>query len=344
MEKRSSCSICFLPQLSGISGPPNFQNRIIGQFSSKGVEVHHNPDKENYDALLINGGTRKIPSVMRARRRGVKIVQRLNGMNWIHKKRFTGIKHFLRSEWNNYLLAFIRSRLADHIIYQSEFSKSWWNQVYRGTRAEEVVIYNGVNLNDFSPEGDHARPGDHIRLLMVEGGLGTGNEQGLYNALTLTESLAAIAGEEVELMVVGRVPDKLIGSIVSHEHVSIHWAGSVSPDQIPAIDRSAHILFSADLNAACPNSVIEALACGLPVASFDTGALAEIVTASAGRVVPYGSNHWRLEEPTVEPLAMAVLEMLSNQPLFRAGARQRAVQAFDLFRIAEQYLQVLISR
>lgn len=344
MEKRSSCSICLLPQLFGISGPPNFQNRLIGQFSSRGVEVHHNPDKENYDALLINGGTRKIPAIMRARRRGVKIVQRLNGMNWIHKRRFTGIKHFLRSEWNNYLLAFIRSRLADHIIYQSEFSKTWWNQVYRGTQAKEVVIFNGVNLRDFSPEGDHARPGDHTRLLMVEGGLGTGNEQGLFNAIKLAECLAAIAGEEIELMIVGRVPDKLIGSIMNHERVKIHWAGTVSPDQIPIIDRSAHILFSADLNAACPNSVIEALACGLPVASYDTGALGEIVNGSAGRVVPYGSNQWRLEKPAVEPLARAVIEILSNQPQFRAGARQRAVEAFDLLKIADEYLQVLITR
>ena len=336
-------SICFLPQLTGISGPPNFQNRLIGQFLSRGIEVHHNPEKASGDALLINGGTRRIPSVWRARKRGVKIIQRLNGINWIHKQRFTGIKHFLRSEWNNYLLAFIRSQLADKIIYQSNFSKNWWHQVYGKTKAQETVIYNGVDLNEFSPGGDHARPQDHIRLLMVEGGLGTGNEQGLDNAIQLASTLALNTAEEIELMVVGRVPEELIRSTGKKEGVSIHWAGTVSPEEIPFIDRSAHLLFSADLNAACPNSVIEALACGLPVVTYNTGALVEIVTGDAGRVVPYGSNHWKLEKPAVEPLARAASEILSNQPGFRAGARQRAADAFDLTKIADQYLDVLMT-
>jgi glycosyltransferase involved in cell wall biosynthesis len=87
----------------------------------------------------------------------------------------------------------------------------------------------------------------------------------------------------------------------------------ISADRIPLIDRSAHVLFSADLNAACPNSVIEALACGLPVISYATGSLPEIITGDAGKVVPYGSNYWNLEPPDIDALADAAREVLANQ-------------------------------
>ena len=44
---------------------------------------------------------------------------------------------------------------------------------------------------------------------------------------------------------------------------------------------------------------MEALACGMPVVSFDTGALPELVTQDAGRVVAYGADAWRLEPPDI---------------------------------------------
>jgi glycosyltransferase involved in cell wall biosynthesis len=89
-------------------------------------------------------------------------------------------------------------------------------------------------------------------------------------------------------MVVGRVRPETQAIWQQRSSVPIVWAGLQPAERIPELDRSAHLLYSADLNAACPNSVIEALACGLPVLAFDTGALQELVVGDAGRVVPYG--------------------------------------------------------
>ncbi len=114
-------------------------------------------------------------------------------------------------------------------------------------------------------------------------------------------------------------------------------------DQVPALDRSAHLLFSADLNAACPNSVVEALACGLPVIAFATGALPEMVAGNAGRVVPYGSNFWNLEPPVIAPLAEAAREVAAQPSLFRPAARARAEAAYNIDQVVEEYLHVLIG-
>jgi glycosyltransferase involved in cell wall biosynthesis len=124
-------------------------------------------------------------------------------------------------------------------------------------------------------------------------------------------------------------------------NLPIRWAGLLSQQQIPSLDRSAHLLYSADVNAACPNSVIEALACGLPVLAFDTGALPELVTGDAGRVVPYGGDPWKLEPPDIDALANGALEILQGGNSFRSASRRRAESAFSLDKMVDEYLRIL---
>jgi glycosyltransferase involved in cell wall biosynthesis len=107
--------------------------------------------------------------------------------------------------------------------------------------------------------------------------------------------------------------------------------------------RESHALFSADLHPACPNSVIEALACGLPVVAYDTGSLAELITPEAGVVAPYGGNPWKLEPPVVAPLARGLAQVLENQEKFRTGARARAESAFSVQVMMERYLEALLG-
>ena len=113
--------------------------------------------------------------------------------------------------------------------------------------------------------------------------------------------------------------------------------------QIPQIDRSAHLLFSADINAACPNSVIEAMACGLPVVGFDTGALKELVLGDLGRVVAYGGDVWKLDHSDIGALAKVAVEILNNQNHFRQAARARAESTLGLDQMTESYLKILLE-
>jgi glycosyltransferase involved in cell wall biosynthesis len=89
--------------------------------------------------------------------------------------------------------------------------------------------------------------------------------------------------------------------------------------------------------------VIEALACGLPVVGFDTGSLSEIVQGDAGRLVPYGADQWKLKPPDIPSLAKAAEEVLEEQPLFRKSARERSEVAFDVEKMVDEYLKVLLG-
>jgi glycosyltransferase involved in cell wall biosynthesis len=176
---------------------------------------------------------------------------------------------------------------------------------------------------------------------MVEGTLGGGYEIGLETGVQLAETLAKEHRLPVELQVVGKVTEQLKISWQSRTQAPIRWAGLVDQDAISEIDRSAHLLYSADLNAACPNSVVEALACGLPVVAFDTGALPEMVAGDAGRVAAYGGDPWELEPPDIPALAVASAEILKDQDKFRKAARKRAEEAFSLEQMVDKYLEAL---
>jgi glycosyltransferase involved in cell wall biosynthesis len=356
MSPSGSRRICIVPQVAGVGGMVSFKHKLMSGLSRRGVEVCENLADMPYEAVLVIGGTRQLGALWQARQRGVEVVQRLDGMNWLHRLRprqgVEGWRHFLRAEYGNLILRLIRRRLATRLVYQSEFVIDWWRRVYGPTSTPSTVIYNGVDLDVYTPHGPERPPEDRWRLLMVEGSLMGGYEQGLETAVGLAQRLAAQMGVErpVELLVAGQAPgnlrrmwaEKLAASQNSGDVVLI-WAGLVESQRIPALDRSAHLLFSSDLNAACPNSVIEALACGLPVVAFDTGALPELVRDGAGRVAPYGGDPWRLEPPDMESLAHVAVEVLSDQSRFRSAARARAQAAFGLEAMVSAYLQVMLA-
>jgi glycosyltransferase involved in cell wall biosynthesis len=184
---------------------------------------------------------------------------------------------------------------------------------------------------------------------MVEGSLMGGYEQGLESGLYLAAGISAARPEmPVELVVAGRVAPQVQAAAdarameLSGSHsFSLQWAGLVERDRIPALDRSAHVLFSSDINAACPNSVSAALACVCPVVAYDTGALPELLMETSGRLAAYGGDPWKLDPPDREALVQAALPVLAEQERYRRAARQRAESALSLDKMVAGYLQAL---
>lgn len=344
--------ICLVPRLSGIGGMVSFQAKLAVGLSKRGITVSYELSDTHTDSILVIGGTRNLHHLWNAKRRGTRIVQRLDGMNWIHRVMNTGFHHRLRAEYGNFILGVIRSYLADKIAYQSQFSREWWQRVKGSTTCPNVVIHNGVDLTNFLP-GDDGRPvGDIIRLLMVEGSLLGGYEFGLDNAIQMTSEVAKMVktGKLVELWVVGKVSkstkeywDSWLIDRGEMDALKIKWLGVVPHERIAEIYQQAHLLFSADINAACPNSVIESIATGTPVIAFDTGALLEILEDKGGKVVPYGGNPWQMDKPDITSLADGALSIINNLDDFRKSARERAESAFNLDDMVDRYVELLLE-
>jgi glycosyltransferase involved in cell wall biosynthesis len=323
-----------------VAGPAAFQRRLAAGLVERGHSISYSLAELPFEAVLVIGGTRQVRGLLRARRSGARIVQRLNGMNWLHRRTRTGLRHYLRAEANNLLVRWVRGQWADRLVYQSEFARGWWEGRHGTPASRSSVVRNGVPLDIYSPAGPERPPDEGVRLLMVEGNFAGGYELGLQTGIDLASGLAAQLSRPVELTIAGRSGRPLPRPPAG---VRLDRRGVVEPERIPGLDRSAHLLFAADLNPACPNSAIEAMACGLPVVGFDTGALPELVQGDAGRLAVYGADPWKLERPDLPALVEAGLQVLADQPRFRAGARARAEAAFGLDRMVDGYLEALVG-
>ena len=316
----------------------SFRLKFEQGLRARGVDVTHDLSEKS-DAVLVLAGTRNLLPLRKARQRGQRIVQRLDGINWVQRVRWAGVKYTVRAEYGNAILSFIRARFADRVIYQSQFIRKWWEDKYGAAKAPASVIINGVDLQTYTPNGEHARPADRFQLLLLEGSLAGGLNSGLFYAVSLAEKLSEKF--PMEVVVAGKVDDATQRKLQSK--VPVKFLGTIPREKIPHLIRSSHLMYSAEVNPPCPNAVIEALACGLPVVGFDSGSLKELVTGDAGRIVPYGGNPWKLETPDISALADSAQDVLTKQDQFRAAARMRAESAFGLDQMVDAYLKVLLE-
>lgn len=330
----SISSLCLGSPIPGHSGPASFQRRLIAGLEQRSIYARFWPDCRSSQVVLIIGGTRRIPAVVKAKRSGAFVIQRLNGLNWIHRKQPTGLRHYLKAEWANLNLRLIRHRLADAVVYQSQFVEGWWNRVAGQAGVPARVIYNGVPLDCFKP-GEAEPPSDRVRILLVEGNLAGGYEIGLEWAAELAARLRVELDREVELRVAGTVSAALRDRF---EASQVGWLGVLSEDEIIEQHHRAHFLFASDLNAACPNSVLEAMACGTPVLAFETGALPELVDGQSGVLVDYRSDPWQVDRPDLEGLVEGAVKLLDGRSRFSHGARIRAQRNFGLDEMVDNYL------
>jgi glycosyltransferase involved in cell wall biosynthesis len=316
----------------------SFRLKFEQGLRARGVDVTHDLAAAS-DSTLVIAGTRNLISLSKSRQRGQRIVQRLDGINWVQRVRWAGARYHIRAEYGNFMLSLIRARFADRVIYQSEFIRKWWEDWYGVAKAPATVIVNGVDLNTYTPDGENDRSVDRFRLLLLEGSLAGGLNSGLFYAVSLAEKLSA--NYPMEVVVAGKVDEATQRKIQGK--VPVKFLGTIPREQVPALARSSHLMYCAEVNPPCPNSVIEALACGLPVIGFDSGALKELVGEDAGCIVPYGANPWRLETPDISTLATGAEKILEQQDSFRTAARKRAESLFGLDKMTDAYLKILLE-
>ena len=81
-----------------------------------------------------------------------------------------------------------------------------------------------------------------------------------------------------------------------------------------------------------PNTVIESLACGVPVVAFNIGGMPDMITS--------GTNGFLAEPFSGAGLAQGITKALRDTELLGKNARQKAIEDFTPARIAEQYQKV----
>ena len=225
---------------------------------------------------------------------------------------------------------------SDFVIYQSKFSKKMADRYLYHRRDDFAIIHNGVDLVRFCPE--RTRRGR--RRLLSAGMLR--HEYMLGTVLPVFERLWR--PHDLEMIVVGHMDDisrQLLEDFSERapraaERVTV--VGSVSNEEMSHHMRQADVLVHPRQGDWCPNVVIEAMACGLPVVCPSWGGAAELV-GDGGIVVPTGQ--WTYDDDFVRDMASATEKVLGNLEYSQRAARAQAEAQFDIRQVAQKYLTAL---
>jgi glycosyltransferase involved in cell wall biosynthesis len=257
------------------------------------------------------------PLLWLARRRGAAVVVNQDGVaypGWAGER--TG-------ELNDTLRRALHA--ADHVLYQSEFSKRSADRFLGEPAGSWEILPNAVDVRHFTP-AEAPPEGGPVLLL-------GGDQTQAYRLELALRTLAALRERrpDAQLLITGRLvssPEPLVDRLGLRG--GVHLLGEYGQRDAPAIFRRAHVLLHTKVNDPCPTLVVEAMACGLPVVHPASGGTVELVGDVAGIGVPHPDGWERDEPPAPEALAEAVDSVVGELPRYSAAARERAVERFSL--------------
>lgn len=220
------------------------------------------------------------------------------------------------------------------VLFQSEFARGAYETFIGKPECPSELLYNAIDTTVFRPADTPRNTGRFPVLLTA------GHHRRFYRLEVPALAVALLKTQypEILLRIAGSIAAdneppieprlrELIEKYGLQDH--IEFVPRYPQDQAPAIYQSADLFVHAQWQDNCPNTVLEAMACGLPVVYSATGGTPELV-GEAGAGVPSQSSWERVDPPAPEGVAEGIRKVLAQRDDFAAKARARAVERFDI--------------
>lgn len=237
-------------------------------------------------------------------------------------KQYKVLRPFIRWLWRD----------ADALVAVSNGLRSYAKETSPDLPIQ--VIPNAIDLSAFTPAPQRGTNG-LVRLLYV------GRFNVFKNVETLVEAVGKLSQMDVgefELNLVGEGEQRpVLERIVSELGLTrrVNFVGWVARDQIADHYRRADVFVTATTWEGMPNTVLEAMACGLPIVGTQASGLHELVRD--------GLNGYLVPTKDPEALAQALARLMGDgYERRRMGreSRKLAEREFAWEYIARQYVRV----
>ncbi len=218
---------------------------------------------------------------------------------------------------------------ADHVFWQSEFCRHSADRFLGPRKGNGEVLFNAIDIQQFSPaKVKLQRPTTFLLTGKIGGHLG-------YRLASTIEgfALACRSGLDARLIIAGWIENMADArSMVEKYHVTerVRFLGAYTQAEAPQIYREADAYVMTKYLDPCPNTVIEAMACGLPVLYSASGGVPELVGNEAGISLPVPEDWEKIHVPEAEAIADGMLRIADTIPIMGQAARARAETCFDI--------------
>jgi glycosyltransferase involved in cell wall biosynthesis len=223
---------------------------------------------------------------------------------------------------------------ADHVFWQSRFCRDCADRFLGPRDGACEILFNAVDIDHFAPGSDSGQERTQPFTFLLTGKIQS------HLAYRLEDSIAGLAaaratGLDAALTIAGQLDAGSIaaaGSAATRAGIRdhVHLLGPYTQQTAPDIYRAADAYVMTKHADPCPNTVIEAMACGLPVAYVASGGVPELVGPDAGAGVAADDNWDQPFRPPAEALAGVMQAVAENHQKMATAARQRAIAAFNL--------------
>ena len=236
-----------------------------------------------------------------------------------HKRRRGGVKRLLNRKWP-----------AFHIINSTPSADAANRSLSLFTSRHVLIVRNALDLNLFKCESEASQKRDYVAAI---GSLMPVKRWD--RLLRVVRDLKSVLGEGIRFQIAGDGPWRpALEKLADDLGVSriIEFRGAVH--DISAFLSGAKFLVHTSESEGCPNVVMEAMACGLPVVAMETGEIPYLVEdGKTGFVVRQDD-----ETTFVERVSL----LLGDDELclsMGAAAREKAKREFTLERLVSETLE-----
>ncbi len=310
---------------TSVGGPATFMKNLKKALDECGYRYARSP-----------GGARGIffpiayrrETLRKFKERNRPVIQRLDGVYYPskHGDGYAELNEKIRDIYLNY---------SDFIVFQSEYSKQQCFAMFgEKDRREYAVIVNGVDADVFYPAVDkrETRP-ETIKFLTT----GSFRNEDMLAPIVL--ALDSLVGEfNFSLTIAGPVINESLGQYLERDYID--YVGVRNPEEVARLLRESDMFLFSSLNPPCPNSVLEAIATGIPVVGFEDGALPELLPFSKNLLAYVSDDVFKkAEDLRPEKLAEKIRYAEANYESCRRKALEHCNQ-YSMQKCARRYTAV----
>ena len=228
---------------------------------------------------------------------------------------------------------------ANFVFWQSAFCRRSADQFLGKRVGEGEILFNAIDIKHFVPVENYIK---RPFVFLLTGKIGR------HLGYRLESTIAGLArarnaGLDAKLLIAGWVENvSAVRLLVERHRLSEHVmiTGTYTQERAPLIYQRGDAYVMTKYLDPCPNTVIEALACGLPILYSASGGVPELVGEEAGVGLPVPEEWHTVHVPSAEAIAEGMLKIAASRQSMSYAARERAVRYFDIRNWIKRHRQV----